>query len=301
MGRRAFTLSAVTTLFAASGASCPQFLRNYSPRSTRVLREQASLAEVMSVVNGNTALVQTLYTTDAKISVPLMPALRASLALERPRRFRVRGETSLTGPEVDLGSNDEQFWFWIRRSEPAAVFHCRHDELATTPARDIVPIEPEWVIEALGVTGFDLNAEHRGPTQVGRGRLRIESPRETAKGSVTKVTVVDEFNGWVLEQHMYDSRNRLLASAVASGHVRDPGSGAVLPRHVKIESPQAHFSLDLDLGNPQINFPTAEYGNLWVRPTYDGYVAMNLADPAVAQMLAPPPASNEVPMLGQSR
>lgn len=276
-------------LFACSGASCPQFLQNYPSPHARVLQTNASLSDVISVVNTNTALVHSLYTNDATISVPMMPSLRATLALERPGRFRLRGETTLTGPEVDLGSNDERFWFWLRRGQPPAVFYCNHAEFQTSLARQIVPIEPEWLIEALGVTGFDLNAEHQGPYPVGRGRLRIVSPRETAVGRVTKVTVVDEARGWVLEQHLYDANGALLASAIASEHERDLATGAVLPRKVRIEAPLARFSLELNLGTLSTNQPRAAMHDLWNMPQFNGYSVINLADPSIASMLAPAP------------
>ena len=43
-------------------------------------------AQVIAVVNQQTANLHSVYTTQASISVPLLPAFRSSLALERPRR-----------------------------------------------------------------------------------------------------------------------------------------------------------------------------------------------------------------------
>jgi hypothetical protein len=271
-------LLVAVALFASGGASCPQFLREYPSTQARLLPENAALADVIAMVNNNTARIQTLYTSDAKISAPLTPPLRATLALERPRKFRLLGDTSLSGAEVDLGSNDELFWFWVRRNPTPGVFYCQHEQFATSAARQIAPIEPEWLVEALGVTGFDLNAEHYGPIPVGDGRLRIESPRQTSVGRVTKVTVVDEYKGYVVEQHLYDASGKLLASVLASEHQRDIASGAVLPRHIHLEAPQANFTLDLDLGNLQVNQVFASSAGLWSLPQYAGHQPVDLAN-----------------------
>ena len=61
------------------------------------------------------------------------PARSASRTLQGQHRRAAararcgcRRRTALTGPEVDLGSNDELFWFWVRRNEPPAVYFARH-------------------------------------------------------------------------------------------------------------------------------------------------------------------------------
>ena len=52
-----------------------------------------------------------------------------------PRRVRLQAETSATGPEVDLGSNEEVFWFWVNRNEPPAVYFDRHSQRAGSAAQ----------------------------------------------------------------------------------------------------------------------------------------------------------------------
>lgn len=287
----ALPLALVVVLTAASGASCPQFLRTYAPPTARVLPPTATLADVMHVVNDNSARVQSLYTTDASISVPHSPTLRASLALDRPRRFRLRAETGLTGPEVDLGSNDTLFWFWVRRSQPPALYFCRHDQFQASAARNILPVEPEWLIEALGVTSFDTALPHRGPFSVGLGRLQVETPLGTPQGPLTKVTIVDASQGWVLAQHLYDERNQRLASAMASQHQRDPATGVTLPGRVEIQWPATQFSLTIDLASVRVNQLPANADALWVLPSYPGYNAVDLADPR----LGPAPAAPSGP------
>lgn len=285
-----FWLLLLTTLVSASGASCPQFLYMNNAAGPRVLPEAPTMTDVMQTVNNNTALVQSLYTEEATISVPFMPSLRARLALERPRRLHLWGDTFYSGPEVDLGSNDEIFWFWAKRNPMPAVFYCRHDQFSTSAARSVLPVEPEWLIDALGLATLDPSLQHRGPTPVG-GRLRVETPLQTAQGPMTKVTFIHESQGWILGQHLYDAQGKLMASATSSNHWRDPATGAVLPTRIELQTPatetMAQFSLRLDLHNLQVN-KLAPNPQLWTMPTIQGYSPLNLADPNLR--FAPPPA-----------
>lgn len=274
----------VLTLFSASGASCPQFVRSYGPPLPRVLPPAPALSDVIHVVNNNSARVQSLATEDASISVPFMPSLRARLYLERPRRFRLLGDTAFSGLEVDLGSNDELFWFWAKRNPQPAIFYCRHDQFEQSVARRLLPVEPQWLIEALGVVTLDPAASYEGPSPVGPGRLRISSWIDSGQGRMLKVTEVDESQGWVVAQYLYNERQQPVASAVASHHGRDPVTGVVLPARIQIETPATdaspQLSLRVDLRNVRVNQPGLS-PQLWTLPTYQGYPPLNLADPAL--------------------
>ena len=82
-----------------------------------------------------------------------------------PKRFRLRAETGITGPELDLGSNDEVYWMWVKRADRPAVYWGRHDQFYQSAARDLLPVPPDWLIEALGVVQLDPTGQHEGPFQ----------------------------------------------------------------------------------------------------------------------------------------
>jgi len=165
-------------LIALSGSACPSNLvRQYTAPIPRALPPSPTLEQVIEVVNRNNGQIHSFSTQRATLTGPGFPTLRASIAMECPRRFRLRAETGLTGPEVDLGSNDELFWFWIRRNEPPAVYFCRHEQFATSSVRYQVPVAPDWLIEALGVVQLDPNLPHQGPLVQSDGKLEIRTIR----------------------------------------------------------------------------------------------------------------------------
>jgi len=84
----------------------------------------------------------------------------------------------------------------------------------------------------------------------------------------------------VVEQHVYDAGGRRIATAVAEQHRRDPLTNLVMPRAVRIESPQAQFSMQVNLGNVQINRLTGNPAELWSMPRYPGAALVDLGAPA---------------------
>ncbi|HEX4131766.1 MAG TPA: hypothetical protein VHZ24_17155 [Pirellulales bacterium] len=286
-------------LVASAGAGCPRAFSRYTPQGPRVLPAVPSLDDVTRAVNGNTSRVLSLHSTDATINAPWTPPLKASIAVDRPRRLRVRAETSLTGPEVDLGSNDQLFWVWVKRMQPPTVMFCRHEQYHASAARQILPIEPDWVIEALGLPTFDPAAQHTGPVMVRGNRLEIRTVRNGPEGPVIKATVVDAANAWVYEQHVYDAHGNRLASALASQHTRDPATGIVLPRRVEFQIPATQTKFTLNLGNVQINQLDPATA-LFDMPSYPGAAVIDLADPNVRPNPAFTSAPNQRPATSTS-
>jgi hypothetical protein len=274
-------------LFCASGANCPQMVARYTQPMPRVLPPMATLAQVIEVVNNNSSQVSSFSTTGASVSTPGYPALRANLAFQRPRGFRLRGDLALSGPEVDLGSNDTLFWFWVRRNDQPALYFCRHDQFTASAARQVLPVEPDWIAQALGLVSFEPGEQHDGPYPIRGGRLEIRSTASGPNGA-RRVTVVDESSGVVHEQHVYDARGTRVASAVMTGHQRDPATGIVMPRKVRIEWPTANFEMTIELAELQINKLTGDPAALFAMPQYPGYPNIDLA--------APPPQAGPTPL-----
>src|SRR5579871_3289511 len=111
------------------------------------LPAQPTATEVVEYLNRNIAKSPSWRCTEVKISshgsgIPI--SVRATIAVQQPRNFRMTAE-SLVGNEVDVGSNNERFWFWVRQGD-RAVYTARHDELHR--AKLPIPFQPDWIIEA---------------------------------------------------------------------------------------------------------------------------------------------------------
>ncbi len=276
--RRNLTFLVILLLVAAGGAGCPRTMQRYAD-IPRLLPPQPSLEQVIETVNWNSSQIQSFSTDRATITIAGSPTLRANVAMQRPGRFRLQADTALTaGPEFDLGSNDELFWFWYRGDPQKAVYYCRHDRFSESPARTAIPIAPGELIDALGLAQFDPALAHQGPNVRRDGKLEIRTIRETEAGPVTKLTVVDP-GGWIAEQHFYDAGGRLALSAIARDHRRDPLSNRIMPRVVEVNCPRSRFQMRINLGNVAINTLSASRPGLWTMPQHEGARLVDLGDP----------------------
>lgn len=304
--RTVLGLLVVAGWFLLGGLGCA-WLSPPPPRYAlpQALPQTPTLDQVIQVVNANGSQIHSFSTDAATLSIPGIPSLRStSVAFERPRRLRLRAGTGITGTELDLGSNDELFWIWVKSVPP--LYYCRHDQFASSPARHVLPIDPEWLIEALGIVELDPTLAHQGPTPIPGGRLEIRTQRQGVDGLTTKITLVDAATGVVVEQQAYDAQGHLIARASASHHRRDPLSNLVMPRIVEIECPKAQFSMRIDLGNVSINRPLGNPAELWAMPTFHDWPTVDLGNPNLqlapaTSPVAAPAASTPRPALRPSR
>ncbi|MCA9231533.1 MAG: hypothetical protein KDA57_12855 [Planctomycetales bacterium] len=276
----------LTIVFLGSGATCSRSLRNpfapMGPPAPEVLTAGATLEQVVSAVNLNAGRVHSYQTNDASITVPGVPGiplLRGNIVAQRPGRLRLQASTALTGPEVDLGSNDELFWFWVKRNEPPALYFSRHDQFVGSAAQQVLPMDPKWLLDALGMAQFSPNDQHQGPVPHGDGTLEIRSFIQTAAGTMTKSTVIDDRRAWVLEQHIYASSGQLMASSRARSHRYYPDMGLSLPQEIDIRLPAMQLALTIDVGAVLLN-QVAENSALWSLPVLSGYPQIDLGTAA---------------------
>ena len=289
-GSRACLLALVVVALASTGATCPNALRGYqvgvSPLP-RALPEQPTLEQVIGTVHDNTRRVRSLMAPQAVLSVPGVPRLSAQVACEPPRRFRLRAQTSITGGELDIGSNDDLFWLWLRQHKPPIVAFCRHDQYAQSAARRLLPIRADWMPEMLGLVNFRPEDRHQGPFPLPDGRIEIRSTIDAADGELLKSTILDGTTGLVSEQHLFTSTGERLASVRTSRHRVDPPSGAALPHLVEVSWPASGVDFKIELSSITTNSSSGDPGQLWQMPAYPGYEPVDLADPSV--VIGPPP------------
>ncbi len=259
------SLLLLLVVFCGSGAACNRSFCNpfaqVGPPAPEVLQPVTTLDQVIAAVNQNAARVVSYQTNNASITVPGMPGiplLRGNIAAQAPGKVRLQASTALTGPEVDLGANDELFWFWVKRNEPPALYFSRHDQFANSAAKQVMPIEPQWLLDALGMMQLSPNDRHEGPFPHGpnsqdSGELEIRSVIQTRGGQMSKSTIIDARRAWVLEQHIYDATGTLVASTRATDHRYHPGVGVSLPQKIELRVPAAQLSLSINVGTVQLN------------------------------------------------
>lgn len=290
-------------LVAVGCSAFPFWLRqNQADLPPEAFADTPTLEDVIYVVNANTDRVEQLQTEDATLRIEGMavPALRLNMAYERPRNFRLRAHLSqFTGRELDLGSNDELFWFWIRRDQQPGVYYARHDEFAMSPVRHLVAIEPTRLPETLGLIRFEPHEQHAGPTPR-ENLLEIRSRIPAPRGDMTRVVLIDATYGWVVEQHYYDANGQLVLSTRAGRHRYYQNDAVTMPHHVKIRvlpGQPAQLAFEIDVSRYVFNRLANEHADLWSLPHIDGYPAIDITDPGFRPPA--PPAARRPYQAGQ--
>lgn len=278
-------LIATVTLVAGSGASCQRPLTfspfaSPGPPAPQVLPEAATREQIIDAVNRNSSRVQSITATSASVSIPNtmnLPLLTANIAAERPNRVRITAGTALTGQELDLGSNDQLFWMWVRRNQPPAVYFCRHEQFANSAIRQMMPVEPAWLLSAMGLTDINPANVIDGPLPRSDGTVELRTIMPSASGNLQRVVVIDARRAWVVEQHVYDPSGRtLLASAVAETHMYYAAEQVSLPQKISLRLPTAGLALKIDMGAVQINRLSGDPTQLWAMPAFDSYQKVDL-------------------------
>ncbi len=272
--------------FALPGCAWTRFnLRGdptaFGPRIPCKIPANPTAEELVQVVNQNVDRLQAWRAGRVKLRANHMPlTLEADLAVEKGRHLRLVVRHALGGgDELDLGCNDDIFWFWARRQKPSAVMYASHDQLDLVRDNLQIPFEPDWLMEALGVAPVSPEGLTLETISGSRSAARLVSQHELANGrKIRKAITVDTCHGRVLEHSLWDLATGVrLAHAEFSNHRVDPTTGVVMAHHIQLDWPQADLSLALDLGPVEIN-PAALPERIWDMPHPPGYPVMNLED-----------------------
>src|SRR5262245_12360675 len=121
-------------------------------QAARPPAEAPTKEAILAYLNDNASRVQSVRCKELDITAKQgmqSVGLRGQVVCQKPRNFRM-GANVLGKQEVDVGSNDEEFWFWLARNDPPYLFHCNYVDLARG-IRAQFPFQPEWIMEAMGI------------------------------------------------------------------------------------------------------------------------------------------------------
>lgn len=236
-------------------AGAPRLKNNKNPR----------LEEVVSHLNRNTELVHSWRASRIRIHAQgVAIPLQGRLAVERGNHVRLE-VTSPRGGEVDIGSNDQQFWVWSREMKPAFVT-CKHENTEVVRRSYGIPFETEWLMEALGVAPIPTDGMTL-ETSPSKNEMRLVQQVVTARGhQLRRALLIDLKKGGVITEHsLYDYDGHRIAIAKLGAHYYDKPSGAVLPHRVSLDWPRNQMAVTMEFGKIEVN-PSSIPSQVWDLP-----------------------------------
>jgi hypothetical protein len=258
-----------------------------------VAKELLSKARVIDQQNKNAATIQSLKATPSIVfsgeddrGRKNGGKLSGRMAMERDKDFRLE-MLAFANKQADIGSNAKGFWFWVK---DGPMYTCDYANANANPMA--VTMQPDWIIESMGLREIsEREAATINATKGDKpGQLILTQLRNDPKGgSLTKVTIVDELSGEILEHRLYSgAKEKLLAQATIgqTQHIEMEGTGenpkrsvVSFPAKIRLEWFVEKFSLDITMSGLTINpdFPPKQQAFLFTEPTIAGAVHIDLA------------------------
>jgi hypothetical protein len=252
------------------------------------------LPEVPALVkylNDNASRVQAVECTSLGIDCTQgsqKVGVSGKMVCQKPRNFRLRADL-LGSSAADIGSNSEEFWYWISKATPPHVYHCSYHDLATKKVNVPFPFHPDMVVTALGMASYDANAEYKLNAPPRANYLELVQQTTSPHGQpVQRVTVFartkqEPPHPQVIAHVLKDMSGKLICRASIRKVRVDRATGVALPTDLTIEWPEQKLSMTLLMPDVRSvnNLPVARSQALFQRGDLARYTSFDLGRMAV--------------------
>lgn len=268
--RRQVLAGAMAAPFALTGCNLfgprPSDRADNRPPPTPTANGKPTADQLVSYLNKQAALITSIETRDVSIDVRA-PAGSATLdggtlLCQKPRFLKLVGK-KFGMQEVIVGSNDERFWFFVKRDPSDAMFFCSHSDYQKGDVELPYPFQAEWVLDALGMSPIGAAPGARMEEDRTTFRLIEETNVRGQKGSKVTVFYKGEATGsqpQIVSRTVYDANSKMVFSSTTQRVARQsieraPGIFAQIacPEIVKLEWPAQETQLVIDLGRAKVN------------------------------------------------
>ncbi len=250
-----------------------EWLQNKRPRPTnpeiQTQRQTPTAAALVAYLNNEADRLSVIESNEVSLTAHVqkqrLPGLKGFMVCEKPRSFRLTAD-ALSTQYVDIGSNGNQFWFWVKDGD-APLYHCSYAEYEKGVKLPL-PFQPEWVVQALGMARYDPAKEYRVEVKGNTYELVEET---TVQGiPVHKVTVfatgkLDKNAPRVTAHIIADARSgKVICQAtirrVYTANFRTPAgeSSVSYPSDILLEWPAEQLSMTMKIGEATVNQKIAD-------------------------------------------
>jgi hypothetical protein len=258
--------------------------------------------------NRNAEKIESL-TSKASISVKMISpesgkpdgggSVSGYVSMLRPRNFQlVLYGYSKMQSVADIGSNSDQFWFWVdmRNAEKSDkhVFFCNYADLPT--ANLAGTYQPDWILDALGLKS--ITPDEAATVRVAPGAKPdttiLTFPASGEPSSYTRVMVVSDVSRRLIEYRVFDRDGKTLIGqatidddekSYSKIELKEEGEDegrprtCYIPNQIKLEWKREKLSLDIVLKDISVNRPfTDRMKANFVVPEHRGYTPLDLAE-----------------------
>jgi hypothetical protein len=210
------------------------------------------------------------------------------LAMRRPRDFKLTMDApGGGGKKADIGSNDQEFWFWVQNDEDKSIYWCNYADLESSALP--ITFQPDWIVDALGLK--PISPEEAAAVKVKDGPERgtttlIFPPIQNKADTYTRVMVIWNDNLRIKEYRIFArDRQTLLAQALVKGYKEheidstqtSSATRCYLPDEIEFDWKKEGLALDVAIQDVVLNRLDPK-SRIFKEPRIDGYTRKNLAN-----------------------
>lgn len=255
---RPLTAAGVLGLLLLTAGCEPRWKNIVQPKNpvTPVSYEKVTKESLLAQLNDNASRLQSLECRSVVVAASLGTQhidLIGPMSAQKPRNFRFNAKL-LGANGVDLGSNDQEFWYWISKADPPYLIHCAYDDLKRG-LQIPFPFQPEWMMEALGMAEYDTKGTWH-LREAGKQYELIQQTTSPAGQTVYKAIVFQRGPSGrpqVMGHVLMDAKGTEICRAVIRDWRADQVSGAAYPERVVLSWPTEKMKMDLRLEGVQVN------------------------------------------------
>jgi hypothetical protein len=275
---------------------CVAFNRGSLVRAPRPVAERPLELDAFVVEhNRNAERVQSLQASPTiAVKGKVMTALAdGRMALVRPHNFSLLLK-SHGATKANIGSNAEEFWFWVQNDNDKSIYWCDYSELESSALA--VTYQPDWIIEALGLQPISREEAAQIKVETGKepGTSALVFPSSRRGGETyTRVMIVSNYTLRLKEHRIYAGNLRSLLSQAQVSRYKDFETGesesgsretCYLPESLKLDWKREQLVLEVLLKDVAVNqFDMSRAAAVFVEPAVPGYERVNLAELSRAQ------------------
>ncbi|MBX9583361.1 MAG: hypothetical protein K2X87_23920 [Gemmataceae bacterium] len=279
------------------------WLKNHTPGQPRPTGEvpEVQASQLVDHLNIQAGRLQSLEYEDAEVQVSgrgmMTINLQGNLVATQPRYFRMRAQPKLASGAVDLGSNPEQCWVYLKAPGDEPFYgYATHADFQSGKAQlpGGIKFDPDWVMQALGMTTLPPDARYEVKKSQKDRTYTLSWPATGPGGQPVRKEVVFDAdtatdNRPQVKKHLvWDDRTRKLIASAEVKAAHPTGTGGQYPTRVVLRWEEQRFEMDLDLRQrpARVNQLTSdnaarqgEFARFFARPdsTYRGTSPIDLA------------------------
>lgn len=232
--------------------------------------------DLVHKVNQRNAQIRSLRCDDMDVRVwenGMRVRLSGEVYYEKDLRFRMFVK-SVLGKELDMGSNDTEFWYWSRRSNPSGVYWAKYEDFFSTRLK--TPFNPVFLRASFGVDILPI--ENAKFVENEKGVLVVTQSKNSMGKVVNKYTFINKqtelIEGYLI---VYEDGTKS-----ASAEILEHQGG--LPKKILFTYYEENKIMSLELKDAQMNVPIDS--TKWERPNTQPQI--NMGEQAAASMVQYP-------------